>query len=65
MSKCTNKKLDEFSYEHFTYINQIFGDETVREIISENFENDEYSFEVEDADSDDSEKGDHHFLYQH
>ena len=36
---CTNEKLEEFSLEHFTFINQFFGDETVREVIAEVFPN--------------------------
>ena len=35
MTDCSTKMLNIFSKEHYTYINQIFGDETVREIISE------------------------------
>lgn len=38
--------LSEFSLRHFTYINQIFGDQTVREIISEVFPNDSVMFNV-------------------
>ena len=40
MSKryCTKEMLDEFSKKHYTYINQIFGDLTVREIIMEVFQ---------------------------
>lgn len=34
---CTDKKLTDFSFEHYTYINQVFGDMTVREIIGEMF----------------------------
>ena len=39
---CTNEKLEEFSLEHFTFINQFFGDETVREVIAEVFPNKKY-----------------------
>ena len=35
MSECTNKKLEIFSFEHYSYINQIFGDITIRRIIRE------------------------------
>ena len=31
---CTDKDLEQFSTEHYTYINQIFGDEGVRERLS-------------------------------
>jgi hypothetical protein len=33
--ECTKEKLQFFSREHFTYINTIFGDQTVRQIIKE------------------------------
>ena len=36
-SNCTPKKLLAFSKKHYTYINQIFGDATVREIIEEEY----------------------------
>ena len=35
IGKCTNDKLIIFSRAHYSYINQIFGDITVREIIQE------------------------------
>jgi len=35
MSKCTEDVLKLFGKDHYTYINQIFGDLTVREIIKE------------------------------
>jgi hypothetical protein len=35
MTDCNDEKLKEFSLEHYTYINQIFGDLTIREIIME------------------------------
>jgi len=34
MVKCTIEKLNMFSHKFNTYINQIFGDETVRDILS-------------------------------
>jgi len=36
-SNCSPKKLLAFSKKHYTYINQIFGDATVREIIEEEY----------------------------
>jgi hypothetical protein len=54
-----NKKLDKFSKDHFTFINQFFGDQTVREIIAQVFPNKKYRFEVEDFDK----NSDHHVLY--
>ena len=35
MSKCTEDALKLFGKDHYTYINQIFGDLTVRQIIKE------------------------------
>ena len=61
MSLCTNAKLESFSLEHYTYINQIFGDQTVREIISEVFPNKKLSFEIEDT-GEDFEFSQHHVL---
>ena len=46
MENCTNEKLREFSHESYRYINQIFGDITVRQIISEVFPNKKYKFVV-------------------
>jgi hypothetical protein len=43
---CNSDDLETFSYEHYTYINQIFGDLTVREIISEIYPNKKYKFNV-------------------
>ncbi len=49
MNTCTNKKLNLFGREHYTYINQIFGDETVREIIKECYSDRDWKFAVEDT----------------
>ena len=49
--QCTKEKLDEFSKKHFTYINQIFGDAAVREIIEEEYPT-TYEFEVEETGAD-------------
>ena len=47
MSKsCTERKLINFSKKHYTYINQIFGDISVREIIKEIYPNDKFNFVV-------------------
>ena len=65
MSKnCTNKKLREFSLEHFTFINQIFGDETVREDIQETWPNKKYKLQIEHASSDFADEDDsmHHVI---
>ena len=59
----TNKKLEYFGRKHLTYINQIFGDLTVREIISEVFPNNQYIFKVESAGEGFEINTDHHILY--
>lgn len=50
MNKCDNIKLGLFSKEHYTYINQIFGDLTVREIIKETYAPRDWEFVVEGTD---------------
>ena len=50
-SNCSNEKLEEFSKKHFTYINQIFGDMTVREIIEEEYPT-TYEFNIEETGAD-------------
>lgn len=59
----SNKHLENFGKKHLTYINQIFGDMTVREIISEVFPNKQYVFKVERAGEGFEENTDHHILY--
>lgn len=46
----TNNILDDFGMRHFTYINQIFGDGNVREILQTIYPNPKYKFKFEDAD---------------
>lgn len=48
MDNCSKEKLEEFSKKHFTYINQIFGDATVRQIIEEEYPT-TYEFAVEET----------------
>ena len=36
-AKCSEENLLNFSEKHYTYINQIFGDATVRQIIEEEY----------------------------
>tara|TARA_B110000285_G_scaffold206453_1_gene245031 strand:- start:384 stop:959 length:576 start_codon:yes stop_codon:yes gene_type:complete len=45
-NSCTERKLINFSKKHYTYINQIFGDISVREIIKEVYPNDKFNFVV-------------------
>jgi hypothetical protein len=35
--ECTHKNLINFSNKHYTYINQVFGDRTIRQIIEEEY----------------------------
>jgi hypothetical protein len=53
----SKKELIDFGFEHYTFVNQIFGDMSVREIISEEFKNPIYKFAVEKI-----KDGHHHIL---
>jgi hypothetical protein len=57
-SNSDNTRLENFSKEHFTFINQVFGDQTVREVIAQVFPNEKYRFEIEEY-----ETSHHHVLY--
>ena len=46
---CTNEKLEKFSLEHFTFINQYFSNETVRKTIAELFPNKKYKIMVDEV----------------
>lgn len=63
-NKCINKYLEIFSNEHYTYINQIFGDTSVREIIAESYADRDWEFSVEDAGAD-FEYSNHHVLVKY
>ena len=56
--KSINQKLQEFSWDHYTYINQFFGDLEVRDIIENCFPRHYLSFEHYD----DPEFGFHHYV---
>ena len=60
---CTQRKLDHFKWKHLTYINQFFGDMSVREIISEVYPNKCLEFKVEKAGEGFEENTEHHVLY--
>jgi len=62
MTHCTKENLALFSTEQFTYINQIFGDETVREAIKETYAKRDWKFLVEPASEEFDDDSDHHFL---
>ena len=64
--KCSQDILYKFSLEHFTFINQIFGDATVRQTITNLFKNNKYAFDVENVENVETENlfehGFHHIL---
>jgi hypothetical protein len=64
-TNCTQQKLDYFKWKHLTYINQIFGDAAVREIISEVYPNIFLEFRVEKVElgSGFEDGTDHHVLF--
>jgi predicted ABC-class ATPase len=45
--KDCNEALKKFSKEHYTFINQIFGDRTIRSYISKFYQNEDFIFKVE------------------
>lgn len=61
MTACTRKTLYNFGRKHYTFINQIFGDESVRDIISELYPNKDYRFEVTATNN---SFVNHHYLYK-
>ena len=61
ITDCTNEALEKFSMEHITYINQIFGDQTVRQIIKEVFPNRKFDFGIVET-GNEFEHSHHHFL---
>lgn len=61
MNNCSKLNLELFSREHYTYINQIFGDAAIREVIKEMYAPRDWDFAVEDANAD-FEYSNHHIL---
>ena len=61
MNNCNKINLELFSQSHYTYINQIFGDKTIREIIKEMYAPRDWDFVVEDA-TEEFEYSKHHTL---
>jgi hypothetical protein len=61
--ECTQRKLDFFSWKHYTYINQIFGDEDVRKLISSIYPHKDLVLKKETAGEGFDEGSDHHILY--
>lgn len=59
--QCNDDDLIEFGWDHYTYINQFFGNPSVREIISETFPNEKYDFEVKET-GEEFENSHHHFI---
>jgi len=58
MTLCNDEDLEKFGWDHLTYINQFFGDETVREIITETFPNEQYELKIKEMD----DFGHHHYV---
>jgi len=56
--QCNDEDLEKFGWDHLTYINQFFGDETVREIITETFPNEQYELKIKEMD----DFGHHHYV---
>ena len=63
MSRCTQKELNAFSLEHYTFINQIFGDISVRQIIAEAYRSNVWTFQVEETGADFNNSS-HHVLHK-
>lgn len=62
-TKCTDELMEQYSLEHYTFINQIFGDATVREILMEVYPNKKYVFFAQHIDASEMfEEGYHHVL---
>jgi hypothetical protein len=61
MTDCTNEILQKFGLEHYTYINQFFGDLTVRNMIQEVYPSKTYTMEAIPAGSE-FDSGEHHIL---
>ena len=61
MSKFNQQNVDLFSFEHLTYINQIFGDERIREIITESYAPRDWYFAVVPT-GEEFENSSHHVL---
>ena len=55
-------RLDDFSWNFYTFINQIFGDYDVRMLIGKYYKNDQYKFCAPEAGTGDFQGSDHHIL---
>ena len=62
MTDCTEDKLRLFGLEHYTYINQFFGDITVRKMIGEVYRSKKYKIAEPILASSDFDSGHHHIL---
>ena len=66
MSMCTNEKLIEFGLDHYTFINQIFGDEGIRGVIANIWKANKGRYKLVDEPADLSafpSGGEHHVIY--
>ena len=60
--KITNKDLDKFGIDHYSFINQIFGDESLRGWIMYLYPNPKYILEVENANNNFDSGSEHHYV---
>jgi len=61
MTDCTKENLQKFGFEHYTYINQFFGDLTVRNMIQEVYPSKIFTMKAIPASSE-FDSGYHHIL---
>lgn len=61
--KITNEDLDKFGIDHYSFINQIFGDESLRGWIMYLYPNPKYILEVEKADGNFDRDSEHHYVF--
>ena len=59
---CTNDSLEEFYSAWYTYINQVFGDEEVRELIQDYYKDPEYKLEARLHGPGEPFEGTHHHI---
>ena len=62
MTDCSQEKLQQFGLQHYTYINQFFGDATVRAMIEEVYPNEIYKMTEAIPAGSEFDSGEHHIL---
>ena len=60
--KITNEDLDKFGIDHYSFINQIFGDKRIRNYITKLYPNPEYILKVEKANGNFDRGSEHHYV---